>query len=131
MIYCSTQSMYISRVQLPVPAVPVSWSAVVVCYTRWRSDNRDASQASNVAPERVGTAAMHLGYRRVPETFPFPFPNLERFFSSLKKTIVLYLVKNFETFMLIFTSGLRRVFFKKMILYIRFTDNPFNTEFLI
>ena len=38
----------------------------------------------------------------------------ERFFSSLKKTIVLYLLKNFETFMLIFTSGrIRRVFFKK------------------
>ena len=39
--------------------------------------------------------------------------NPERFFSSLKKTIVLYLVKKFETFMVIFTSGRRRVFFKK------------------
>ena len=39
--------------------------------------------------------------------------NPERFISSLKKTIVLYLVKKFETFMVIFTSGRRRVFFKK------------------
>ena len=37
----------------------------------------------------------------------------ERFFSSLKNTIVLYLVKKFDTFMVIFTSGRRRVFFKK------------------
>ena len=34
-------------------------------------------------------------------------------FLLLKKTIVLYLVKKFETFMVIFTSGRRRVFFKK------------------
>ena len=33
--------------------------------------------------------------------------------SSLKKTIVLYLVKKFETFMVIFTSGWRRVCYKK------------------
>ena len=43
----------------------------------------------------------------------FYISNPERFFSSLKKTIVLYLVKKFETFMVIFTSGRRRVFFKK------------------
>ena len=55
--------------------------------------------------------------------------NPERFFSSLKETIVLYLVKKFETFMVIFTSGRRCVFFKKTIFYISFTDNPFNTEF--
>ena len=59
----------------------------------------------------------------------FPIRNPERFFSSLKKTIVLYLVKKFEMFMVIFTSGRRRLFFKKMILNISFTDNPFNTEF--
>ena len=58
----------------------------------------------------------------------FPISNPERFFSSLKKTIVLYLVKKFETFMMIFTSGRRRLFFKKTILYISFTDNPFYTE---
>ena len=50
-------------------------------------------------------------------------------FSSLKKTIILYLVKKFETFMVIFTGGRRRVFFKKTILYISFPDNPFNIEF--
>ena len=55
--------------------------------------------------------------------------NPERFFSSLKKTIVLYIVKNLETLMFIFTSGRRRVFVKKMILYISFRDNPFSTEF--
>ena len=43
----------------------------------------------------------------------FYISNPERFFSSLKETIVLYLVKKFETFMVIFTSGRRRVFFKK------------------
>ena len=43
----------------------------------------------------------------------FYISNPERFFSSLKKTIVLYLVKKFETFMLTFTSGRRCVFFKK------------------
>ena len=43
----------------------------------------------------------------------FYISNPERFFSSLKKTIVLYLVKKFETFMVIFTSGRRCVFFKK------------------
>ena len=43
----------------------------------------------------------------------FYISNPERFFSSLKKTIVLYLVKKFETFMVIFTSGRRRVIFKK------------------
>ena len=43
----------------------------------------------------------------------FYVSNPERFFSSLKKKIVLYLVKKFETFMVIFTSGRRRVFFKK------------------
>ena len=42
----------------------------------------------------------------------FLISNPERFFSSLKKTSVLYLVKKFETFMVIFTSGRRRVFFK-------------------
>ena len=59
----------------------------------------------------------------------FYISNLKSIFSSLKKTIVLYLVKNLETFMFIFTSARRRVFFKKMIIYISFTDNPFNTEF--
>ena len=59
----------------------------------------------------------------------FLWSNPERFFSFWKKTIVLYLFKKFETFMVIFTSGRRRVFFKKTILYICFTDNPFNTEF--
>ena len=54
--------------------------------------------------------------------------NPERFSSSLKKTIIPYLVKKFEMFMAIFTSGQRRVFFKKAILYISFTDNPFKTE---
>ena len=34
----------------------------------------------------------------------------ERFFSSLKKTTVLYLVKKFETVVVIFTSGGKRVF---------------------
>ena len=43
----------------------------------------------------------------------FFISNPERFFSSLKETIVLYLVKKFETFMVIFTSGRRSVFFKK------------------
>ena len=43
----------------------------------------------------------------------FPIRNSDRFFSSLKKTIVLYLVNKFETFMMIFTSGRRRLFFKK------------------
>ena len=43
----------------------------------------------------------------------FPTSNPERLFSSLKKTIFLYLVKKFETFMMIFTSGRRRLFFKK------------------
>ena len=61
--------------------------------------------------------------------FFFPIRNPERFFSSVKKTIVLYLVKKFKTFMMIFTSGRRRLFFKKTILNISFTDNPFNTEF--
>ena len=42
-----------------------------------------------------------------------PVRNPERFFSSLKKTIVLYLVKKFEMFMVIFTCGRRRLFFKK------------------
>ena len=50
----------------------------------------------------------------------FPIINPERFFSSLKKTIVLYLVKKFKTFMMILTSGRRRLFFKKTILYISF-----------
>ena len=43
----------------------------------------------------------------------FSISNPERFFSSLKKTIVLYLVKKFETFMVICTSRRRCVFFKK------------------
>ena len=43
----------------------------------------------------------------------FYISNPERFFSSLKKTITLYLVKKFSTFMVIFTSGRRRVFSKK------------------
>ena len=30
MNYCPTQNIYMSKVQLPVPVVPVSWSAVVV-----------------------------------------------------------------------------------------------------
>ena len=42
----------------------------------------------------------------------FYISNPERFFSSLKKTIIRYLVKKSEAFMLIFTSGRRRVFFK-------------------
>ena len=46
----------------------------------------------------------------------FYISNPERLFSSLKKTIVLYQVKKFETFMVIFTSGRRRVFFKKRFL---------------
>ena len=58
----------------------------------------------------------------------FCISNPERFSSSLKKTVIPYLVKKFEMFMAIFTSGRRRVFFKKTILYISFTDNPFNTE---
>ena len=43
----------------------------------------------------------------------FSINNPEKFFSSLKKTIVLYLVKKFEMFMAIFTSGRSCVFFKK------------------
>ena len=39
----------------------------------------------------------------------------ERFFSSLKKIIVLYLVKKFEMVVVIFTSGRKRVFLKKNI----------------
>ena len=34
----------------------------------------------------------------------------KRFFSSLKKTIVLYLVKKFETFMVIFANGRKKKF---------------------
>ena len=43
----------------------------------------------------------------------FFISNPERFFSSLKTTIVLYLVKKFDTFIVIFTTGRRSVFFKK------------------
>ena len=43
----------------------------------------------------------------------FYISNPQRFFSSLKKTIVLYVVKKYETLMVIFTSERRRVFFKK------------------
>ena len=53
----------------------------------------------------------------------------ERFFSSLKKTIVLNLVKKFETVMVIFTSGRKCVFLKKKIMYISFPDNSFYIEF--
>ena len=46
-------------------------------------------------------------------TIFFHISNPESFFSSVKKTIVLYLVTKFETFMVIFISEWRRVFFKK------------------
>ena len=50
----------------------------------------------------------------------------ERISSSLKKTIVLYLVKKFETLVVIFTSGEKRVFFEwTNFWYIGFSENPF------
>ena len=89
----------------------------------WRLCYRSLSQNDlNCFKNRLGTCGF------ADRQF-FSISHPERFFSSLKKTIVLYLVKKFETFMMIFTSGRRRLFFKKTILYISFTDNPFNTEF--
>ena len=89
----------------------------------WRLCYRSLSQNDlNCFKNRLGTCGF------ADRQF-FSISNPERFFSSLKKTIVLYLVKKFETFMMIFTSGQRRLFFKKTILYISFTDNPFNIEF--
>ena len=49
----------------------------------------------------------------------------ERFFSSSKKTIVLYLVRKFETLMVIFISGGKCVFLNENFWYIGFTDKLF------
>ena len=89
----------------------------------WRLYYRRLSQNDlNCFKSRLGTCG--FADRKF-----FSISNPERFFSSLKKTIVLYLAKKFETFMMIFTSGRRRLFFKKTILNISFPDSPFNTEF--
>ena len=89
----------------------------------WRLFYRSLSQNDlNCFKNRLGTCGF------ADRQF-FSISNPERLFSSLKKTIFLYQVKKFETFMMIFTSGRWRLFFKKTILYISFTDNPFNTEF--
>ena len=74
----------------------------------WKLCYRSLSQNDlNCFRNRLGTCGF------ADQQFFFYMSNPERFFSSLKKTIVLYLVKKFETFMVIFTSGRRRVFFKK------------------
>ena len=74
----------------------------------WRLCYRSFSQNDlNCFKNRLGTCGF------ADRQFFFYTSNPERFFSSLKKTIVLYLFKKFETFMVIFTSGRRRVFFKK------------------
>ena len=89
----------------------------------WRLYYRRLSQNDlNCFKNRLGTCG--FADRKF-----FPISNPERFFSSLKKTIVLYLLKKFETFMMIFTSGRRCLFFKITTLYISFMDNPFNTEY--
>ena len=50
MVYCPTQTHYRSRVRLPVSVMPVSRSAIVVCYKRWRSDNRGAAPRLSPSP---------------------------------------------------------------------------------
>ena len=73
----------------------------------WRLYYRCLSQNDlNCFKNRLGTCG--FADRKF---FSISYP--ERFFSSLKKTIFLYLVKKFETFMMIFTRVDEGVYFLK------------------
>ena len=74
---------------------------------------RHCSQRENSAHLGIKGLKTDSGHVALLSENFFFISNPERFSSSLKKTIVLYLVKKFETFMVIFTSGRKRVFFKK------------------
>ena len=72
MVYCPTKEYTYVTLRIKCAGVSGVVSPCVLSGTKMAVDNSNALHVNNVAPERVGPAALHLGWRRVPETLPFP-----------------------------------------------------------